>query len=58
MRAHAELASESGLRDVRVTRNQLLPSRAYEPPLTGVATCAERLLGARFGIRFVLSAAA
>jgi SAM-dependent methyltransferase len=58
MRAHAALASEAGLRDVRVTRNQLLPSRAYEPPLTTLAALAERLFGARLGSRFVLSATA
>ena len=56
MRAHAALASEAGLRDVRVTRNQLLPSQAYEPPLTVFAASAERVLGARLGSRFVLSA--
>ncbi len=56
MRAHAALASEAGLRDVRVRRDQLLPSRAYEPPLTALATLAERLLGSRLGSRFVLSA--
>ena len=58
MRAHAELASEAGLRDVRVLRNQLLPSRAYEPPLTDLAGLAERLLGTRLGSRFVLFATA
>jgi SAM-dependent methyltransferase len=58
MRAHAALAAQAGLRDVRVTRNQLLPSRAYEPPLTALAALAERLLGPRFGSRFVLSATA
>jgi SAM-dependent methyltransferase len=58
MRVHAALASQAGLRDVRVTRNQLLPSLAYEPPLTAVAALAERLLGPRFGSRFVLSASA
>ena len=58
MRAHAELASEAGLRDVRVLRNQLLPSRAYEPPLTDLAGFADRLLGTRLGSRFVLAATA
>ena len=58
MRAHAELASEAGLRDVRVLRNQLLPSRAYEPPLTDLAGFADRLLGTRLGSRFVLVATA
>ncbi len=56
MRAHAALASKAGLRDVRVTRNQFLPSRAYEQPLTPLAAVAERLLGAHLGSRFVLSA--
>ncbi|MDP9259974.1 MAG: class I SAM-dependent methyltransferase, partial [Actinomycetota bacterium] len=51
MRAHAALASEAGLRNVRVTRNQLLPSRAYEPPLTVLAASAERVLGARLASR-------
>jgi SAM-dependent methyltransferase len=37
MRAHALLASEAGLRDVRVKRNQLLPSWVYERPLTELA---------------------
>jgi SAM-dependent methyltransferase len=58
MRAHAALASEAGLRDVRVTRNQLLPSRAYDLPVTPFVTLAERLLGPRLGSRFVLSATA
>jgi SAM-dependent methyltransferase len=58
MRIHAALASEAGFRDVRVVRNQLLPSRAYEPPVAGLAALAERLLGPRLGSRFVLSATA
>jgi SAM-dependent methyltransferase len=58
MRAHAALASEAGLRDVRVTRNQLLPSRVYALPVTPFVALAERLLGHRFGSRFVLSATA
>jgi SAM-dependent methyltransferase len=58
MRAHAALASEAGLLDVRVTRNQLLPSWAYAPPFTQLAIVAERLLGSRLGSRFVLSASA
>jgi hypothetical protein len=56
MQAHAALASQAGLRDVRVTRDQLLPSRAYEAPVTALAVLADRLLGARLGNRFVLSA--
>jgi hypothetical protein len=36
----------------------LRASRAYEPPLTALAALAERLLGNRFGSRFVLSATA
>jgi SAM-dependent methyltransferase len=58
MRVHASAASEAGLRDVRVMRNQLLPSRAYTPPLTALARIAERRLGHRLGCRFVLSATA
>jgi SAM-dependent methyltransferase len=58
MRVHASAASEAGLRDVRVVRNQLLPSRAYELPLTALARHAEQRLGRRFGCRFVLSATA
>ena len=58
MRAHAALASEAGLRDVRVTRNQLLPSRAYDLPVTPLVALAEGILGPRFGSRFVLSASA
>lgn len=58
MRMHASAASEAGLRDVRVMRNQLLPSFAYEAPLTAVARRAEQQLGHRFGCRFVLWATA
>jgi SAM-dependent methyltransferase len=58
MRMHASAASEAGLRDVRVMRNQLLPSLAYEPPLTAIARLAEQQLGHRFGCRFVLCATA
>jgi SAM-dependent methyltransferase len=58
MRAHAALASQAGLRDVRVERNQLLPSRAYDLPISPLLTLAERLLAPRLGSRFVLSATA
>ena len=39
-------------------KQYLLPSRAYALPVTPVAALAERLLGHRFGSRFVLSATA
>jgi SAM-dependent methyltransferase len=56
MRLHAEQARSAGFRDVRVVRNQLLPSRAYRRPLRPVAALAERALGRHFGSRFVLTA--
>ncbi len=56
MRMHAEQARRAGFADVQVGRNQLLPSRAYGPPLRPVAAIAERLLGRRLGNRFVLTA--
>jgi SAM-dependent methyltransferase len=56
MRMHAEHARRAGFADVRVARNQLLPSRAYGAPLRPVAALAERLLGRRLGNRFVLTA--
>lgn len=56
MRLHAQQARSAGFRDVRVVRNQLLPSRAYRAPLRPVAALAERALGRHFGSRFVLIA--
>ena len=56
MRLHAEQARCAGFRDVRVVRNQLLPSRAYRGPLRPVAVLAERAVGRHFGSRFVLTA--
>jgi SAM-dependent methyltransferase len=56
MRAHVALASAAGLRDVRVRRDQLLPSRVYELPVQPLVALAERVLAPRLGSRFVLSA--
>ena len=56
MRLHAEQARRAGFEDVRVVRNQLLPSRAYRAPLRPVAILAERALGRHLGSRFVLTA--
>ncbi|HET6174588.1 MAG TPA: class I SAM-dependent methyltransferase [Gaiellales bacterium] len=56
MRMHAEQAHLAGFADVRVARNQLLPSLAYRGPLRPVAAYAELLLGRSFGNRFILTA--
>jgi SAM-dependent methyltransferase len=56
MRLHAEQARSAGFREVRIVRNQLLPSRAYRAPLRPVAVLAERALGRHLGSRFVLTA--
>ncbi|MDX6562273.1 MAG: hypothetical protein QOD65_2087, partial [Gaiellales bacterium] len=56
MLVHAEEARLAGLADVRVVRNQLLPSLAYRLPLRPVAAFAELLLGRLFGNRFILTA--
>jgi SAM-dependent methyltransferase len=58
MRAHAALATEAGLRDVRVRRDQLLPARAYGLPVKALVVLADRLLAPSLGNRFVLSATA
>jgi SAM-dependent methyltransferase len=58
MRAHAALAAQAGLRDVRVRRDQLLPSRAYALPAKPLVVLAERLLAPSLGNRFVLTATA
>jgi SAM-dependent methyltransferase len=56
MRMHAEQARLAGFADVRVVRNQLLPSLTYRQPSTPVAAFAELLLGRFFGNRFILTA--
>jgi SAM-dependent methyltransferase len=56
MRLHAEQALGAGFQDVRVVRNQLVPSWAYRAPLRPIAVLAERALGRHLGSRFVLTA--
>jgi SAM-dependent methyltransferase len=56
MRLHAEQARGAGFQDVRVVRNQLVPSWAYRVPLRPLAVLAERALGRHLGSRFVLTA--
>jgi SAM-dependent methyltransferase len=56
MLIHADQARLAGFQDVRVVRNQLLPSLAYRAPLRPLAALAERALGRRLGSRFVLTA--
>jgi SAM-dependent methyltransferase len=56
MRTHAEQARLAGFADVRVVRNQLLPSLTYRAPSRPLAAFAELLLGRFFGNRFILTA--
>jgi len=56
MREHANQARRAGFEDVRVVRNQLLPSSAYRAHLRPLAAVAERALGPSLGSRFVLTA--
>jgi SAM-dependent methyltransferase len=56
MRLHAEQARAAGFQQVRVVRNQLLPSVAYRLPLKPIATLAELAFGRYLGGRFVLTA--
>lgn len=56
MTRHAGMAEEAGFVVSSVTRQQLLPSRAYRPPFTAVARSLERRFAPKLGNRFVLVA--
>ncbi|HEY1478863.1 MAG TPA: class I SAM-dependent methyltransferase [Gaiellales bacterium] len=56
MRMHRAEAEKAGFENVRIVRNQLLPSIAYREPMTPFASLAERVFGRFLGDRFVLIA--
>jgi SAM-dependent methyltransferase len=56
MRDHRRICNEAGFTDVRVFRNQMLPSKLYRAPMTPVAGIIERLLSKTLGQRFVVVA--
>ncbi len=56
MADHKALCEKAGFKDVRVFRNQLLPSLAYRAPLGLIARPLEQIFAESFGMRFVLVA--
>lgn len=54
IRQHRRLAEAAGLTQVRIVREQLLPSIGYRPPFTPVAAVLESALGPWLGSRFTL----
>ena len=56
MRDHQRICAAAGFTEIQVFRNQMLPSKMYESPLTGIASLIERTFGKTLGQRFVLVA--